>query len=1128
MASFNLYNELSETYWRPVDFSILGDQFKSKKIPVFFDNGVSFYIHNILKSALDFTFNRKTGTFLSNFAFNSYFLENKTNPSIYKNLEKIESPLKTKDEYIITLTSPNTAVSNNFPVFTKSFRKNVNYDDTITFLFYNNKVIVKNVNGYVLTADFFGENGLSFKHQIFPYDQTQLFDYFLGDNNIVLFKSETNYTNLVIKDSTENYVLSSVNFSVNSFLPQNSIFYFYSYEKSKINYSNNIPDNFIAKYTTTPITNQNKIDIDYNFSNENLYSQNYLGLIPIENPIKSEKDCSYLLQIHGLKNYQTPEYKYSTANPLIQSSPSIRRFYNKIYTGTNQEKGYEKVYLGYRAETKEYLFKVNKDNLFYYPSTSEVIKLSSAGFIEDGATAGEVPFTSDRISVYRKNYEETTPGSPQPRSITKYDRTWLCSWLSGSNLDEKIWLDRYYNSAYYTLDEALTAKAFVYNPKLSSNLPFTFDVPSSIVLEPGVLYNYTRVGKQNSKNFITHLDKDPNNPKGGKLLSIVNWLSSPLIDESDFKNDGLCLFSNPTNFQGNYFILDGSNHVIFPSRNSLLQNSKLTVSLWINVKDWSDVQGDQIFGNYYESGFGLINKGALNAPLMTITNTGSSVAYNLNYKFTKLSEITLIDKKQNNEKSEYQFIQRYPDYSYLVFDTKFKQAVKYNPLNNLTYYFTFSSYGLSAINQVEVDGNKNFYFYDNSLKKCVSLDSNGYFLSETIYPSVSTVNRIEIDLKNNLIPIAGNASVIDNENNVWQVIGSNLYKNKNIFANIGFTQQLTCDSKNNIWILHNQDTISKLNTTTGLFDFSSRIGRNTSKPLDPCVSQEIFRFMDFVKVPKSSSCDQKSIYEDNLIVVDVRYNEIYILDEQGNLLSKLDIRALLTDPNNVLKFYAKGDFTGYQFLRKYEGVIKSLAWNFKIAEPNGNNSQLLSLNYYTSSLPPGWHNFAFVFDSLNGSAKYYIDSINVNSVYFTPQKYQLYYNYRSSLLLGAATIKNTTLNDIIGIDNSNKFIGNVSDLRMYSKNLTQGEMEQIYFSSDFTESRKDLVWNARVGDRNYIEEIEYWYKMQLPGSKSKYFNINIHNLNIDDNVKNILESAIKASLNKIIPAESSLYKIKWM
>ena len=71
--------------------------------------------------------------------------------------------------------------------------------------------------------------------------------------------------------------------------------------------------------------------------------------------------------------------------------------------------------------------------------------------------------------------------------------------------------------------------------------------------------------------------------------------------------------------------------------------------------------------------------------------------------------------------------------------------------------------------------------------------------------------------------------------------------------------------------------------------------------------------------------------------------------------------------------------------------------------------------------------------------------------------------------------------------------------------------------------------NMKVGNRNYIEEIEHWFKFQLPGSKSKYYNINIHNLNIDNmDIRNIIENAIRQNIARISPAEASLYKINWM
>jgi hypothetical protein len=1126
-AIFNIYNKLESTYWKPVDFNIVGQQFNVKKIPVLFDNGMYFYLHTFLKDSNDFTFNKKTGTFLTNFLYNSYFLENNVIPSVDNKLTKIESPISISETNVYSLYNSNSSIPNNPVVLKDSEQVFFSKNDTITFLFDDDFVVVKNVYGNVLTCDYIGVNGLSFKSQEYPPQNTQKFNYFLGNNSIVLFQYNQNYTNIVAKNaSSKTLVLSSINLNTKNNFTTDSVFSFISYDKQILNTNNSVYDSYIIKYKTDPTKDENKLDIDYNFSNSNLLSQNYLGLFPVENPTIKETECLYDFQIQGLKNYQTPEYKYTTANPLISASPSIRRSYNKIFSGTNQNKGYEKLFLGFQSDTKEYTFSRDTENLFYYPPTCEREPLSSVGLIEDGAIAGEVPFTSDRISIYRTNYEEQIPGGPQPKSITKYDNTWLCSWLSGTNLGDKIWFDRYYNSAYYTLDEALTAKTFVYHQSLSANVPFTFDVPSSIILEPGVLYKYDRSGKQNSIEFIKHLNNDVNNPLGANVLSITSWLSSPLVDDSRHKNNGLVFFNSPENFKGNYWILNGTNHAVFPSKTSLLQKSKLTLSMWLNVDDWGNINGDQIFGNYYDSGFGLINDGALNIPLFTITNMGSAVAYNINYKFTKLSEIPL----PANTNSSYSFIQRLPDYSYWIFDSENKTGLKYNPINNIVASISsLPSSVIKKIDQIELDSDQNFYFYDNTVKSYLKINQQGEFISQGYFSANSGVNRIEIDSTNTIIEIYGNASTLDSDDNIWEVVGGNLYKNRQIYANVGVTQQIICDSENNLWIAHEQDKISKLNTTSGLFEFSSRIGKDAGKPLNPCTNLERFRYINLVKIPKTaSSCDQNASYENNLIIVDVRDNTIYTLDSTGYLLSKLDLIALLSDPNISLNFYANGDFSGYQYARKFGGINKKLSWKLKIAEPNGNNYKLISLPNNVSSLPKGWHNFSLVFDSLNGIVKSYIDSIEVSNFSFEPRRYQIYYDYRSSLLLGAATIKNTTLNDIIGIDNSNKFIGSVGDIKMYSKALTQGEIEQIYFSSDFADSRKDLHWNIRVGDRNFLEEIEYFYKAQLPGSKSKYFNINIHNLNIDNNIKMILEDAIKTNLSKIIPAESSLYKINWM
>lgn len=1125
---FNIYSNLSSTYWKPVDFELVGDDFSFKKTKVVLNNGVTFNLHNYLKDVEDFSFNRKTGFFLTGPQFNQNFLEGNKKPLYSDNLTKIETLLFNLSTNLVTIKPVNASLNSSKALY-DSRNDIFSIKDKVSFIFSENTVRVQNSDGYFLTVSSFN-TPLPFTPRISPPSDTQAFNYLLGVSSIVLFEYGTNFSNIVIRNpDTQFFVMSPY-----TDITDDSVFTFASFSKYDLNTNNTILNNFLVKYVSDPTISQKELIVDKTFNADNVLAQNYIGIFPVENPKIDDKSVSYKIQTHGLKNYQTPEYTYTTGSPYLSSSDSIRRIYNKLFTGTNQNKGYDKVYLGYQADTKEFLFKVDQNTPFYFPATNNSYPLSTAGLIEDGSTAGEIPFVSDRISFYRTNYAETLLGVDQPKSIKKYDNTWVCSWLSGTDLGEKIWVDRYYNSAYYSLDQALTAKAYVYNDKIDPTKQYTFDIPSTMVLEPNVYYNYFRCGKGSSIEFIKHLNFDQNNPLGSNVLSISSWHSSPLIDNSNYKNNGIVYNTLPENFKDNHLVLDGTNHVIFPSRSSLLQNNRLTVSLWLNVDDWNNIYGEQIFGNYYDSGFGFINDSAVTSPLFTIINNATLSAFNINYNLLNVSN-TFIPQLSSNP--NYNIIQRLPDFSYWVFDSQNRKGIKYDQYNKVLKNISFSQY-IYTLSQVELDKYQNMYLYDNKYKRYVKLDLNGKYLAfkqfykddnETVD---NRVNRIEIIFGDTVVKSYGDSSIVDNNNNVWEVVGGNLYKNKVIYANVGSTQQITCDSNNNLWISHLQDRISKLNIDKGVFEMSKRVGKRVGIPLDPCLNQDKFRYIDFVKVyvNKANALCGSTVgtYEDRLVILDSRDNEIYVLNTDGTLSGKIDLRTYLSVRDEKMNFAAKGDFSGYQYLRKYNSVLKNMSWKFKIAYPNGENSAIYSLPYDVSQLPPGWHNFTFVFDAFNGTAKYYIDSVKVNEASFDKNTYELYYNYRSSLSIGAATIKNTTLNDLIGIDDGYKFIGKISDIKLYSKALTKGEIEQIYFSSEFSNPRQDLVWNMRVGNRNYIEEIEYWYKMQLPGSKSKYFNINIHNLNIDNvEVKALIEDAIRANVAKITPAESSLYKINW-
>jgi hypothetical protein len=554
------------------------------------------------------------------------------------------------------------------------------------------------------------------------------------------------------------------------------------------------------------------------------------------------------------------------------------------------------------------------------------------------------------------------------------------------------------------------------------------------------------------------------------------------------------------------------------------------------------VDGSQIFGNYYNSGFGLINESAISNPIISLIDITNNNVYNLNYKFSVLNvlDINLLYNKLQLTyiNPEYQYVQRLNDFNYWIFDVKNKMGIKFDMDNQSLVKINFQedvgSYNLTEIqeiSQIEIDGNENLYLYDNINKICVVFNTFGDYLKSVNFNS--TVNRIEIDLNGNIIPLYGTHSVVDGYNNIWEIVGTNLYKNKKIFANIGIVEYLTCDADNNIWILHGQDSITKIDTILNkvVDGFPMRIGKSSSLPEDPCYDYSVRRrYLNFIRIPRDSNSDLCEITtkqtEDRLVLIDKLDNELYILNQSSDIIMKLNLLALTKDaPSNIL---SNGDFTGYTYLRKFSTINKNITWKLKIAQPNGTNAKLLMLPTNTKNLTKGWHNFTLVFDNENGIATSYVDTIPISTETFDKNVYQIYYDYRTSLLLGAKTIKNTILNDIIDINDGYKFVGQVSEIRMYNKALNRSEIEQIYYSSDLIHQDKDLIWNMETGERSYIEEIAHWFKLQLPGSKSKYYNINIHNFTANDEVKAVIENSIRENITKISPAHTELYKINWI
>jgi diaminopimelate decarboxylase len=76
---------------------------------------------------------------------------------------------------------------------------------------------------------------------------------------------------------------------------------------------------------------------------------------------------------------------------------------------------------------------------------------------------------------------------------------------------------------------------------------------------------------------------------------------------------------------------------------------------------------------------------------------------------------------------------------------------------------------------------------------------------------------------------------------------------------------------------------------------------------------------------------------------------------------------------------------------------------------------------------------------------------------------------------------------------------------------------------------QDIHFDIPCGRRNYLEEIERYFKATIPGSKSTQYNIVLRNTGItNEELRKALEERIAIVLANSAPVYSKLNKIKWV
>jgi len=209
------------------------------------------------------------------------------------------------------------------------------------------------------------------------------------------------------------------------------------------------------------------------------------------------------------------------------------------------------------------------------------------------------------------------------------------------------------------------------------------------------------------------------------------------------------------------------------------------------------------------------------------------------------------------------------------------------------------------------------------------------------------------------------------------------------------------------------------------------------------------------------------------------------------------------------------------FLRAYinekysENTINA---RVKLINPTNRNDVITQeVIYPLSGLDRGFHNFAIRFDSYQGYLGLFIDGQPAGYTLFTPRKYKFSDMFSKPIIVGSSSY--------LKYDSflANDFI--VKNFYLYNKPLLDYD---IIIHTRQSMNIRDINFDIACGRRNYIEEIERYFKVSTPGSKSTVFDLNLRSSGIKDkNLQIELEKRIVNLIGKSVPAYSKLRNIKW-
>lgn len=816
-----------------------------------------------------------------------------------------------------------------------------------------------------------------------------------------------------------------------------------------------------------------------------------------------------------------------------------QRKYYKIFSGTNQSEGYDKIHLGYEAATTELIFKKDDTTSFHMPFFADTQQIVDSTLGGDGAIPGPIPALADRIFKKQGNYGNTTPwGNP----TGKHDGTWLCSWYYAVSNETPIWVDRYYNPGRLAYEEALEGTANFIDYVVNDPYILYYDVtPSSLSLESGVYYQYYHHGETSTANAVKTF---AGNDKSRLRLDIENWgnlnedTTLP-VDESnykqvvvvkDFKSQWITQPFEPGYQDRNALSFNNSDFIDCKIKHSetFSFENEFTLNMWINNPNWDNATSTQLIGNLNKSGFSLSYNNLNYNPFFVVPET----TYGHLFYFNQDS-ILFNDKNTQyrlGEPSKPSFVFINSNSEVISVDQTSLRVIKYNYIGDV----------ITISNNISGDP----VYIGGIVKSCIlDKDDNCYIITTAgtyIFDNNLILLNFEdkpytyydcfaIDVYGNLVRELSCKEVkFDNFNKKWSINADNrlMYEDSIITE----TKDIICstigvDPENNIWVLTATNRIIKFDsaTRTPINEFEigtlgDNINQNKNISFIQSYNRKTNNFTWYALIYYNFD---KNLYQ---VTLDGKIYKNIFLPQRLNILDPV----IALQDRDQLTFNCRGDFTGYEHRR----IINRALYNnfpqiqFSVSVKNPNRS--LPDSIYKISVPVFyfvnnfWHLVTVTVQNQN--IKLFVDD-SLRGTFTIPNNLSINYEYKNDLIIGCPNGRNDNINKDF---NTNTIIWNglIDSVKIYDYAIDSKFIQ--YFvreKAPFT----DIEWNIPTSPLQYIEVIERFFKHRMPGAKSQFFKIKLSGSKITDpEIRKIIEKDIKLAIEQIKPTYTELLKVEWV